>query len=108
MTAQEIIKFTQKIDILLSVKSNKLIVDAPGGKLTDRLKIELRENKQALLKLLSDVAPTKSATIYTAIVDGKELTLIDINSKPYNEFKRGVINRFGADRVGIVVRLKAP
>jgi hypothetical protein len=95
MNAQEILQYARKIDIRLSAKGSKLIVDAPKGKLTDRLKSELRENKTALLKLLNKNGQPKKAVIYTAIVDDKELTLIDINSKPYDEFKRGVISRLG-------------
>jgi hypothetical protein len=54
--------------------------------------------------LLSVKEQPKKAIIYTAVVDGKELTLIDINSKPYDEFKRGVISRFGSNRVEEISR----
>jgi len=44
------------------------------------------------------------AKIYTAEIDGKEITLIDTNALPSVEFKRGVRNKFGADRVEVVER----
>jgi len=102
MNAQEILQYARKIDIRLSAKGSKLIVDAPKGKLTDRLKSELRENKTALLKLLNKNGQPKKAVIYTAVVDGKELTLVDITSKPFEVFRKGVISRFGANRVGMI------
>ena len=104
MNAQEILQYAKKIDIRLSARGSKLIVDAPKGQLTDSLKSELKANKPALLKLLGKKNQPNKAIIYTAVVDGKELTLIDINSKPYDEFKRGVISRFGAARVGMISR----
>jgi hypothetical protein len=102
MNAQEILQYAKKIDIRLSARGSKLIVDAPKGQLTDSLKSELKANKPALLKLLSKSSQPKKAIIYTALVDGKELTLIDITSKPFEEFRKGVISRFGAHRVGMI------
>jgi hypothetical protein len=104
MNAQEILKYAKKIDIRLSARGSKLIVDAPKGQLTDSLKSELKAKKPALLKLLSKSSQPNKAIIYTAVVDGKELTLIDISSKPLDEFRKGVISRFGLDKVGIITR----
>lgn len=104
MNAQEILQYAKKIDIRLSARGCKLIVDAPKGKLTDRLKLGLRENKTAILELLYKSGQPNKAIIYTAVVDGKELTLIDITSKPFEEFRKGVISRFGASRVSMISR----
>jgi len=104
MNDQEILQYARKIDIRLSARGNKLIVDAPKGQLTDNLKSELKENIPALLKLFGNKSQPNKAIIYTAVIDGKELALIDINSKPYDEFKRGVISQLGAGRVCLIFK----
>lgn len=102
MNAQEILQYARKIDIRLSAKGSKLIIDAPKGKLTASLKSELISKKLELLRLLRNKSKPTGAAIYIAVVDGKELTLIDITSKAFEEFRKGVISRFGANRVGMI------
>lgn len=47
------------------------------------------------------------AKIYTAVVDGKEITLIDTNALPGEEFAKGVRGRFGSDRVTDIAEKKS-
>lgn len=80
-------------------KTNTACLNSPqdSSPITLKKVDECRADTEPKTKV-AEASPAK-AKIYLALVDGKEITLIDTHRKLYNEFAAGVKARFGADRV---------
>ena len=61
----------RKLDVRLSVKGQRLRLNAPKGVLTDSLRAQIAEHKQELLQFLSDYE--QSATFFLRLSYGEQV-----------------------------------
>ena len=64
MSIAEFVSDLRKLDVRLSVKGQRLRLNAPKGVLTDTLRAQIAERKQELLQFLSDYE--QSAALYSS------------------------------------------
>ncbi len=62
----DLLQYLRAIGVTIMVKDDRLLIDAPAGTLTDEDRQALRENKPALIRLLSAKSPDPPRSTQTA------------------------------------------
>ena len=83
MTALDFLARLKKLDIQLSIKGDRLHLNAPSGALTGDLKVEIRERKAEILKILREIKTSGKEQ------DNPIRSIPEINHYTFHRHKKG-------------------